>query len=69
LPTPRTTLAASYVRVLLSCDVCGHMVEVHVQRAAPLGRRLEAGEQLPWYCEACGSGCIAIPITPVATPL
>jgi hypothetical protein len=63
-PTPRTTLAASYARVLLSCDVRGHMVEVRVQRASPLGRRLQAGERLPWYCEACGSGCVDLAPAP-----
>jgi hypothetical protein len=55
---------ARWIRVLLSCDVCGHMVEVHVQRATSLGRRLQAGEKWPWYCEACGSGCVDLAPAP-----
>jgi hypothetical protein len=59
---PTSDWNARWARVVLSCGRCGHAVEVHIQRAAPLGKRLEAGERIPWRCEACGSGCIDVAV-------
>jgi hypothetical protein len=54
LPTPRTTLAARYVRVVLTCRSCFH------QRDADLAALIDAGRgdmplvDLRWRCARCG---------------
>jgi len=58
LPTPRTTLAARYVRVVLTCWSCRH------QRDADLAALIDAGRgdvpliQLRWRCSRCRSARI-----------
>jgi hypothetical protein len=61
---------ARWIRVLLTCGRCRHAVEIHVQLAGSIGRRLEVGEAIFWRCEACGSCCIkaADQISPATRP-
>ena len=38
LPTPRTTLAASYVAVLVWCKSCRHQAQAEMQKLIDAGR-------------------------------
>jgi hypothetical protein len=55
LPTPRTTLAARYVRVMLTCWHCRHQADADLQSLIDGGRGDVPLVQLPWRCARCKS--------------
>jgi hypothetical protein len=58
LPTPRTTLAARYVRVVLTCWSCRHQRDADLQALVDAGRGDVPLIHLRWRCSQCGSARI-----------
>jgi len=58
LPTPRTMLAARYVRVLLTCWSCRHQRDADLQALVDTGRGAVPLIQLRWRCSQCRSARI-----------
>ena len=56
LPTPRTTLASRYVRVLLTCWHCRHQADAGLPALIASGRGDVPLVQLRWRCARCRSG-------------
>jgi hypothetical protein len=54
LPTPRSTLRDSSVRVLVWCKVCQHQIEADLQKPVAEGRGDVPLIHLPFLCR-CGS--------------
>jgi hypothetical protein len=54
LPTPRTTLAASDVRVRLSCRACRYRRDADLQALIDGGRGDVPLAELRWRCAWCG---------------
>ena len=55
LPTPRTTLAASYVVVLVWCKSCRHRAEADMQKLIDEGRGDVPLTRLRFRCSNCRS--------------
>ena len=55
LPTPRSTLQARYVRVLLTCWHCRHQTDEDLQGLMDAGRGDTPLVRLRWRCSNCGS--------------
>jgi hypothetical protein len=58
LPTPRMTLAARYVRVLLTCWHCRHQADADLRRLVEAGRGDVPLIRMHWRCGNCGSRLI-----------
>jgi hypothetical protein len=58
LPTPRTTLRAEYVRVLLASRACQRRRDADLQGFAEPGRGDIPLVELRWRCGKCGSARI-----------
>ena len=58
LPTPRTTLAARYVRVVLTCWSCRHQRDADLQALVAAGRGDVPLIHLRWRCSRCRSARI-----------
>jgi len=58
LPTPRTTLAARYVRVVLTCCSCRHQRDADLQALVDAGRGDVPLIHLRWRCSRCRSARI-----------
>ena len=54
VPTPRSTLQARYVRVLLTCWSCKHQREADLQGLIDAGRGDVPLVELCWRCARCG---------------
>jgi hypothetical protein len=54
LPTPSTTLAARYVRVLLTCRSCQQQRDADLQALIDSGRGDVPLRSLRWKCARCG---------------
>jgi hypothetical protein len=54
LPTPRTTLAARYVRVGLNCRSCLHQTDADLEALIEAGRGDVPLIELRWRCGRCG---------------
>jgi hypothetical protein len=63
LPTPRTTLAARYVRVLLTCWHCRHQADADLQGLIDGGRGDVPLVRLRWRCARCKSDRIDMVVT------
>ena len=55
LPTPRTTLAASYVAVLVWCKSCRHQAQANLQKMIDAGMGDVPLTQLRFRCSNCRS--------------
>jgi hypothetical protein len=55
LPTPRTTLRARYVRVLVWCKACRHRRDADLQGLVDAGRGDVPLVHLRFRCANCGS--------------
>jgi hypothetical protein len=55
LPTPRTTLSARYVRVLVRCKSCRHRCDADLQALVDAGRGDVPLVELRFRCANCGS--------------
>ncbi len=55
LPTPRTTLAASYVMVLVWCKSCRHQAQADMQKLIDTGMGDVPLTRLRFRCSNCGS--------------
>jgi hypothetical protein len=55
LPTPRTTLRAAYVRVLLTCWSCKRQHDADLDALVAAGRGDVPLVQLRWRCSWCHS--------------
>ena len=55
LPTPRTTLAASYVVVLVWCKSCRHQAQADMQKLIDTGMGNVPLTQLRFRCSNCRS--------------
>jgi len=58
LPTPRTTLASRFVRVLLTCWHCRHQADADLPALLAAGRGDVPLVRLRWRCARCRSGKI-----------
>jgi hypothetical protein len=58
LPTPRTTLASRFVRVLLTCWHCRHQADADLPALIAAGRGDVPLVRLRWCCARCRSGKI-----------
>jgi hypothetical protein len=56
LPTPRSTLASRYVRVLLTCWHCRHQADADLPALVAAGRGDVPLVRLRWRCTRCRSG-------------
>jgi hypothetical protein len=54
LPTPRTTLQARYVRVMLTCWSCRHQRDAALEALIADGRGDVPLVRLRWRCNRCG---------------
>ena len=63
LPTPRSTLLAGYVRVLLTCRPCLHKQDADLQALVDGGRGDEPLINLRWRCARCGHRKIDMIVT------
>ena len=63
LPTPRTTLAARYVRVLLTCQSCQQQRDADLQALIDSGRGDVPPRSLRWKCARCGHRNIDMVVT------
>jgi hypothetical protein len=63
LPTPRTTLAARYVRVLLTCRACQQQRDADLQVLIDSGRGDAPLRSLRWKCARCGYRDINMVVT------
>ena len=68
LPTPRTTLKASYVRVLLTCWSCKHQCDADLQGLVDGGRGDVPLIRLRWRCAECRSMRIDMVVTSRGNP-
>jgi hypothetical protein len=55
LPTPRSILAAQYLRLRLTCRVCSHRTTADLQGLADGGRGDVPVKELRFRCGWCGS--------------
>ena len=55
LPTPRTTLAASYVAVLVWCKSCRHQAQADLQKMIDADRGDVSLTRLRFRCSNCRS--------------
>ena len=55
LPTPRTTLATRYVRVMVGCKACRHQAEADLQGLVDAGRGDVPLTSMRFRCSNCGS--------------
>ena len=69
LPTPRTTLAARYVRVLLTCRSCQQQRDADLQALIDSGRGDVPLRSLRWKCARCGHRGIDMVVTSQARVL
>ena len=63
LPTPRSTLAARYVRVLLTCWHCRHQRDADLQSLIDSGRGDVPLTRLRWRCAQCRSDRVDMVVT------
>jgi hypothetical protein len=63
LPTPRTTLAARYVRVMLTCWHCRHQADADLTALIAAGRGDVPLTRLRWRCALCRSDRIDMVVT------
>ncbi|HME20016.1 MAG TPA: hypothetical protein VKI44_01390 [Acetobacteraceae bacterium] len=63
LPTPRTTLAARYVRVLVFCRSCQHQADADLQAIVDAGRGDVPLTHLRFRCSQCGTGNTGFVVT------
>ncbi len=63
LPTPRTTLRARYVRVLVWCKACRHRRDADLQGLVDAGRGDVPLVHLRFRCSNCGSGLTDFVVT------
>ena len=63
LPTPRTTLRARYVRVLVWCKSCRHRRDADLQALVDAGRGDVPLIHLRFRCSNCGSGLTDFVVT------
>ena len=63
LPTPRTTLRARYVRVLVWCKACRHQRDADLQGLVDAGRGDVPLVELRFRCSNCGSGLTDFVVT------
>ena len=63
LPTPCTTLAARYVRVLLTCRSCQHQRDADLQALIDAGHGDVPLRSLRWKCARCGHRDIDMVVT------
>jgi hypothetical protein len=56
LPTPRTTLAAHYARVLVFCRSCRHQADADLSALVDAGRGDVSLIHLRFRCSQCGTG-------------
>jgi hypothetical protein len=68
LPTPRTTLAARYVRVLVWCKACRHRRDADLQALVDAGHGDVSLVELRFRCSNCGSGLTDFVVTATGRP-
>jgi hypothetical protein len=67
LPTPRTTLKARYVRVLLTCWSCKYQRDADLQALIDAGRGDTPLVELRWRCSQCHTDKVDMVVTSQAT--
>jgi hypothetical protein len=68
LPTPRSTLATSYVRVLMWCKACRHRADADLPALVAAGRGDAPLRALRFRCTACRSRLTGFVVTGRDTP-
>jgi hypothetical protein len=63
LPTPRTTLHARYVRVLVWCKACRHRRDADLKALVDAGKGDVPLVELRFRCSNCGSGLTDFVVT------
>jgi hypothetical protein len=68
LPTPRSTLAAGYVRVLVWCKACRHRADADLPALIAAGRGDTPLRALRFRCSDCRSRLTDFVVTGKDTP-
>ena len=68
LPTPRTTLAAGYDRVLVWCKACRHRADADLEAMISTGRGDTPLRSLRFRCSDCRSRLTDFVVTGRDTP-